>query len=473
MSSLILSISNSLQLPYDEARLSVTMVLSIILGIINHQIKSIKIRLIFNLINGLILQYVGYGISGILNISSSAIITYLFMKYFGRKVSAFVLLIYTLLHLGCLNIYRKYFCELSWTISFSDVIYMMTLVKYTSLAFSYEDGALDDKFIHNEHLINHKVVELPSLLEVLSFVYFYPTTIIGPGFEFTDFKDFIELKGHYKSMTPKIAIKYGFIRLCYFFMYIAIYSFLSNAYPIIYLTTEEYGQKNIFYKIYFLFLSMAGYRTKFYSGFNCIFMAMVFTGISYQEIREKKKNDDNEKKVPKFTFTIGEFGNPLIIEFGLNPKDKIANWNRTVHLWLKYNVYIRLIRCNNPIFKDNSIIASLMTFIVSAFWHGFYISFYLFFLLFFVINIANERFEKLGFYKRLYSSNIFVKICAWFIIQFIVNGLVVIFANLHYEKLLAFMKNIYWLPIILVFLFDIVSYLLTISYKIKKKKIIA
>ncbi|MCQ2816816.1 MAG: hypothetical protein MJ252_06080 [archaeon] len=454
MSFIISAISEKLELPYDETRLVFSMVVSVSLALINHLLINVKVRLIYNLIIGLVLQYVGYGITGILNISSSAIITYLFMKYFGRKVSAFVILFYTLFHLAALNIYRKYLCELSWTISFSDTIYMMTLVKYSSMAFSYEDGEKEDKELKNQHLIDHKIVELPSLLEVMSFVYFYPTSIIGPGFEFKDFKDWIELKGHYKTMTPKIAIYEGIKRLIFFIFLTVLYSYVSNAFPLPALYSDSFGKRNIFYKIYYVFFSAAGYRTKFYSGFNSVFMAMIFTGLSYQEVREKKTNEETDKskesKNVPYIMDIGHFGNALIIEFGLNPRDKIANWNRTVHLWLKYNVYIRIIRLNIPFFKGNAVVASFCTFIVSAFWHGFYITFYLFFSLFFLLNTASERFEKKGFYNYVNNSNILIKVLAWFFIQLMVNGLVIIFANLHFEKFLLFMNNFYWLPIFMV-----------------------
>ena len=59
-----------------------------------------------------------------------------------------------------------------------------------------------------------------------SFVYFYPTSIIGPGFEFMDFKNWIELTGHYKTMTPKIAIKEGLKRLVIFIL--LIINFILN-----------------------------------------------------------------------------------------------------------------------------------------------------------------------------------------------------------------------------------------------------
>lgn len=68
------------------------------------------------------------------------LITYLFLKFFGRKVSGFYLLAFTFLHLSYLHIKRMIEDYGGWQLDIS-VIYMMTIIKFSSLAFSYEDGA--------------------------------------------------------------------------------------------------------------------------------------------------------------------------------------------------------------------------------------------------------------------------------------------------------------------------------------------
>ena len=55
-------------------------------------------------------------------------------------------------------------------------------------------------------------------------------------------------------------------------------------------------------------------------------------------------------------------------------------------------------------FKNNYSLASLITFMISAFWHGFYYTYYIFFFLFFIYQNANEKIDKLGLYTYLRSD---------------------------------------------------------------------
>lgn len=70
-----------------------------------------------------------------------------------------------------------------------------------------------------------------------------------------------------------------------------------------------------------------------------------------------------------------------------NPKDKIDKWNISVQTWLRRYVYLRVYTekemKENPK-KANK--AQMITFGVSAFWHGFYPSYY---IAFFHWNLIN------------------------------------------------------------------------------------
>ncbi len=56
--------------------------------------------------------------------------------------------------------------------------------------------------------IERKVAKLPTILEVLSYVYFPCSAICGPFFEFSDYKIFIERKDRYANIpsTAKTAM---------------------------------------------------------------------------------------------------------------------------------------------------------------------------------------------------------------------------------------------------------------------------
>lgn len=69
-------------------------------------------------------------------------------------------------------------------------------------------------------------------------------------------------------------------------------------------------------------------------------------------------------------------------------KDFLASWNISVHNWLKYYVYLRLLDEKKK--GGTNAFAALMSFLVSAIWHGFYPGFYSFFLGAFVLDLWNK-----------------------------------------------------------------------------------
>ena len=76
-----------------------------------------------------------------------------------------------------------------------------------------------------------------------------------------------------------------------------------------------------------------------------------------------------------------------------------------MHLWLKYYLFLRLININMKPFKNNKAIASLLTFLVSAVWHGFYPAYYFFGLEYYMIEQVSTYLEE--------EHDLFAKIEKW------------------------------------------------------------
>jgi lysophospholipid acyltransferase len=126
--------------------------------------------------------------------------------------------------------------------------------------------------------------------------------------------------------------------------------------------------------------SVATLKLKIYTYFTA-FMLMettsIASGLSYDGIDENCKplfGCLNLIEKPKFTRvqTICVWD----IEFSYNVKDFLGAWNISVHKWLKYYIYLRLVKPG----KHLQIVPILSTFVVSAIWHGFYPGYFLFFI---------------------------------------------------------------------------------------------
>ena len=55
-----------------------------------------------------------------------------------------------------------------------------------------------------DELQKHRIEEMPSLIEYASYIFFYPTTIIGPYIEFKDYMNWIEYKDCYRNLKNNL-----------------------------------------------------------------------------------------------------------------------------------------------------------------------------------------------------------------------------------------------------------------------------
>ncbi|MCQ2816817.1 MAG: hypothetical protein MJ252_06085 [archaeon] len=461
--------SKAWNVPYDQVALIMIMIFCTPLGMFSHLLRNPTVRLYYNLIFGLLFQYLIFGFEGMIHVLISTVVTYLFMKYWGRTKSPFILVFYTFSHLSFLHIQRM-FAPSDWKISYPDTVYMLTMLKFTSMAFSYADGGEEqEKKLVNLHHKVMRIKELPSFTEVLSFVYFYPTCIIGPHIEFKDYIDYTYLRGRYGRLNLKIVFKEGFKYLLLMIFCMVIYGSLGAKYKLSYLGTEEIGREyNLIQRIGYLFFSIIIHRMKFNSGLLETYVALIFSGFSYNEtVTDVDKYD---KGLPqdelKYDFELGTHGNILEMEFGISPKLKFIIWNPSIHIWLKYSLFLRLININHKFFFHNFTLASYCVFLCSALWHGFYPVYYLVFPWFFMWQNYNDKFDKLGFAEYIDKSNVPFQFIMWIINQFLMNCLSAVFFILDYPLVKQFMKNLYCIPMIMIF----GSFLYGLTLKMPKKK---
>lgn len=125
------------------------MLLTYPLAFINRFIKNSTSRLLYGFITGLILQYQLYGLA-IFHVCVATLNTYLFIKFFGRKYSPFYVLVINIVHLSYLQIKVMFESYGSWSLGI-EASYMMSICKFSSVAFNYEDGAVEESELKSSH----------------------------------------------------------------------------------------------------------------------------------------------------------------------------------------------------------------------------------------------------------------------------------------------------------------------------------
>ena len=441
-----------------------TIAFQIPFSFLNYLIHDKKSRLIYSLVVGFFLQYSIYGIN-ILHTIISTISTYLFCYYYGRKKSPFYILIGTMIHLSYLNIVRMIEDYGGWAIDDITTIYMMSVSKYSSFAFSYDDGKKELKDIVNEHHRTYRIKNMPTFLEYASYIYFYPTSVVGPYIEFRDFINFIEEKDCYQNLNSKFGYLCleGLKKLFWAFFFIAFYSIIGTRYP---MTAVGNAQFRIDYPLWWqriLYMYIAGpvARSKYYIGWLLSYSSLIFCGMAYGEREVKKEKEEKVKIIPNVD--KGSYGSIMFNEFGMHPKLKMVYWNMSIHLWLKYNVYTRLITPLN----NNKNLAIFITYVFSSIWHGFYPSYYINFFLIFLYEQVSVFVDELGFYKFVDKHKIL-----WPLVSlkttFINNSVGAFFYCLEAGAAKQILINYYGMPANI----TITCYIFTIIYRIifKKKK---
>ena len=389
---LALYLEDKLGAPSEQIILITTMASAIPFSLLNYLIHNRTMRLYYSLIVGFILHYSIYGINSLHSIFGT-IASYYYVYYFGRKISPFYLLAATMAHLSYLNIVRMIVDFGGWAIDDISTIYMVEVAKFSSFGFSYADGGKDIKDIYNNHHKEKRIEKMPSLLEYFSYIYFYPTTIIGPFIEYTDFINFIDKKDCYANLPKRLGFIFteGIKKLCTAIFFIVIFSIYGDVYPMTVVGTAEFRKNypKLWMRILYMYACGPIGRCKYYIAWALTYSSLIFSGMAYGETTIKDKTFPNVEK--------GSYGSIIYNEIGINPKYKMVYWNNSIHVWLKYNVYTRVIGSSGK-FKDNKIIAAFITYAVSAFWHGFYPSYYVSFFMVYLFEQDGLFLNAVGYY---------------------------------------------------------------------------
>lgn len=78
----------------------------------------------------------------------------------------------------------------------TSVMLMYAVIKSTMLGFAYTDGGKKEGSVEFKALspyqITHRIKELPSLYNYLTFMFFFSNAVLGPANEYNDLMNLIE-----------------------------------------------------------------------------------------------------------------------------------------------------------------------------------------------------------------------------------------------------------------------------------------
>lgn len=279
---------------------------------------------------------------------------------------------------------------------------MVLVMKLTAFCWNVQDGRLPDSEL-SEVQRDHAIRTMPSILDYIGYVFFFPAIMAGPAFDYADYSQYITTTmftlppGTDPSKAPPTRKKrkiprsgmpaitkgvYGTLWL------IAFIKFSSWYYPAFFLG-GEYMQYNFFRRIWQLYMLGLTTRMKYYAVWSLSEGSCILSGIGYNGLDPKT----GRPKWDRLTNIM-----PLEIESAQNARAYLGFWNINTNNWLKNYMYLRV----TPKGKKPGFRATLATFVTSAFWHGFYPGYYLAFVLAaFVQTAAKSRLPVICLMRRM------------------------------------------------------------------------
>lgn len=182
-------------LPLDQIRLVLSQLYSIVLCFVLLKIRTPSIRKYFSLIFGTLLQlyvFKDYFYQMIFLFAQICFVYWVCKKY--RKNCGYIVTVQSVLILSLCHIYRQIINYGGWEVDISTIL-MVMVCKFSLFAYRLEDGRKvgDAYFAMTEEQRALRIQVLPSFYDYIVYLQFLPSSVMGPGLDYSDYKAYINM----------------------------------------------------------------------------------------------------------------------------------------------------------------------------------------------------------------------------------------------------------------------------------------
>lgn len=253
---------------------------------------------------------------------------------------------------------------------------MVLCMKLTGFAWNIHDGRQPETELstfQKAKAVRHH----PSLLNFLSFAFFYPSLLTGPSFDYIDYENWLNSKmftdlpeskkpGKKRKRNIPRSGRVSFYRAAQSIGWLLVWQKTAEYVSVESTFTPWYAQKSFFFKLWYLYALAFTYRLKYYAAWTLSEASCILAGLGYNGYDKETKSIkwDRVQNIDIYAFETSQ-----------NIHGALEAWNQNTNKWLKNYVYLRVSKKGKkPGFKS-----TLFTFLTSAFWHGtrpgYYLSF--------------------------------------------------------------------------------------------------
>ncbi|XP_018575439.1 lysophospholipid acyltransferase 1 [Anoplophora glabripennis] len=392
---------------------------------------STAVRHAFGLVFGLIMGYFCFGFQAI-HLAGLPAVCYVVMITQNPHLMHGMVLTVALIYLSCLHLHRQIYDYGSYGLDISGPLMVITQ-KVSSLAFSLHDGLTKKEGEMTESQKMYAVYKTPSFLEYFSYTLVFPSLMAGPVIFYNDYIDFIEGKSYGNVVNKsccgcvvvnepspvRAVIKKVILGLICALVFV---NFLPR-FPISRLKDDHFVENtSVSYKFWYLTVSTTLMRFKYYFAWTIADAICNNSGIGY--------NDDGSANWNKISnVDIFQF------EFATSLKQSIEAWNKGTNTWLRLIVYERTKKY-----------PTILTYGLSAIWHGFYPGYYITFLSAAIFTFAARTVRRhvRGYFMGSNESKLLYDILTFIVTHFVLAYVTFPFVLLEFWASIRLYNKMFW-----------------------------
>lgn len=258
---------------------------------------------------------------------------------------------------------------------------MVLVMKLSAFCWNVADGTLPKDQL-SEFQRDRILTELPDLLEFAGWVFFFPSLLCGPAFDFTEYRCWLDTSmfevsssvdpakkppTRKKRRIPRSATP-ALLKMATGLVWILSFLAVSGWYSPEGLYDDSILQFGWLKRVWIMYMTNFTARMKYYGVWSLTEGACIMSGLGFNGV---------DPVTGRISWNRVENIYPWGVETAQNTRAYLGNWNKKTNDWLRNCIYLRV----TPMGKKPGFRASMATFVTSAVWHGFYPGYYLTFIL--------------------------------------------------------------------------------------------
>mmetsp|Transcript_2184 Transcript_2184/g.2278 ORF Transcript_2184/g.2278 Transcript_2184/m.2278 type:complete len:511 (-) Transcript_2184:102-1634(-) len=369
----LLPVADGLGMQLPLIKYTLSLFLAYPFAAILRAIPDPNIKHFISMMGGIFLVQWVFGPDWIHSFISSAV-TYLICAFVPNKYSVMIAFTWAMSYMTIAHGYRMWISYMSGIFDFTGMQMVLTM-KLTSFAYNVYDGSYDkanvfkkyeDKKLARVYGDRKKfaIERFPNPLEFFGYIYCFTCILAGPAFEYNDYLHSID-GTKFKRPEGKPGKVPSSIIPALFRLFIGIVAMVLHLYmnSLVSITNiynlDFIASHSVLYRAFYTYFVLMADRMKYYFAWKVAEGASVMGGFGFEGF-----NADGEAIGWKGVENIDILG----FEFAPNVQILSRSWNKRTQGWLERYTYHR---------TKGSL---MITYFVSAIWHGLYPGFFLFFM---------------------------------------------------------------------------------------------